>query len=116
MCKNTYNNMEVLNWDETAELLTSATGWEWSGEDVRSAGERIVNAERLFNARWGIGRADDTLPRRFLEKPAGPQDSPSAGSVVELQPMLDEYYATRGWDQETGLPTPDKRRELGLEG
>jgi len=116
VCKNTYNNMEVLNWDETAELLTSATGWEWSGEDVRSAGERIVNAERLFNARWGIGRADDTLPRRFLEKPAGPQDSPSAGSVVELQPMLDEYYATRGWDQETGLPTPDKRRELGLEG
>jgi aldehyde:ferredoxin oxidoreductase len=96
--------MEVLNWDETAELLTAATGWEWTGEDVRIAGERIVNAERLLNARFGIGRADDTLPRRFLEEPDGPPDSPSAGSVVELQPMLDEYYATRGWDQQTGIP------------
>lgn len=116
VCKNTYNNMEVLNWDETAELLTAATGWEWSGEDVRMAGERIVNAERLLNARFGIGRADDTLPRRFLEEPAGPPDSPSAESVVELQPMLDEYYTARGWDQKTGLPTPEKVRELGLEG
>ncbi len=116
VCKNTYNNMEVLDWDETAELLTTATGWEWTGEDVRKTGERIVNAERLINARFGIGRTDDTLPRRFLEEPAGPPDSPSAGSVVELQPMLDEYYVARGWDKKTGLPTAGKLQELGLEG
>ena len=63
VCKNTYNNMEVLNWDETAELLNAATGWDLSGEDVRRIGERIVNLERAFIAREGITRADaPTVP------------------------------------------------------
>ncbi len=114
ICKNVYNNMEVLDWDETAELLEAAIGGTWTGEDVRCAGERIVNAERMINVHLGIGRADDTLPRRFLEEPAGPSDSPSAGSVVELEPMLDEYYAARGWDGVTGHPTAEKLAELGL--
>jgi aldehyde:ferredoxin oxidoreductase len=115
VCKNTYNNMEVLDWDGTAELLNAATGWDLSGEEVRRIGERIVNLERLFIAREGITRADDTLPRRFLQEPLGPADSPSAGAVVELDAMLDEYYQARGWDVETGLPTSAKLKELGLE-
>lgn len=115
VCKNIYNNMEALNWEETAELLSAAIGSEWAGEEVRTVGERIVNLERLLNVRWGVGRRDDTLPRRFLEEPAGPSDSPSAGSVVELSQMLDDYYAVRGWDVETGVPTRAKLRELDLE-
>jgi aldehyde:ferredoxin oxidoreductase len=115
ICKNIYNNMEILDWNETAEVLQAVTGEAFTGEEVRQVGERIVNAERLINARFGIGRKDDTLPKRFLEEPAGPPDSPSAGSVVELEPMLDDYYAARGWDVETGLPTADKLRELGLQ-
>jgi len=114
VCKNTYNNMEVLDWDETAELLTAATGDDWTGESVRLAGERIVNTERLINARFGMDRRHDTLPKRFLEEPAGPIDSPSAGSVVELESMLDEYYAARGWDLVTGLPTDSKLKELEI--
>ena len=113
-CKNTYNNMEVLNWDETADLLNAVTGWDLCGEEVRRIGERIVNLERAFIAREGITRADDSLPRRFLEEPIGPPTSPSAGSVVELEPMLDEYYKARGWDVETGLPTQAKLEELKL--
>ena len=116
VCKNVYNNMEVLDWDETAEVVNAATGWNPSGEEIRRAGERIVNAERIINARFGIRRAHDTLPRRFLEEPAGPPESPSAGSIVELEPMLDEYYAARGWDTGTGLPTQSKLEELGLGG
>ena len=114
VCKNTYNNMEVLSWDETAELLKAATGWDFSGEEVRRIGERIVNLERLFIAREGITRRDDTLPRRFLEEPLPEGSGPSSGSVLELEPMLDEYYRARGWDVESGLPTEEKLRELGL--
>ena len=116
VCKNTYNNMEVLDWEETAELLTAALGESWTGEEIRQVGERIVNAERIINARFGMGRKDDTLPKRFLEEPAGPKSSPSAGSVVELEPMLDEYYAARGWDAQTGLPTRETLSRLSLEG
>lgn len=113
-CKNTYNNMEVLSWDQTADLLNATTGWALVGEDVRAMGERIVNLERVFLNRRGITRADDTLPRRFLEEPLGPATSPSAGSVVELEPMLNEYYALRGWDNDTGVPTAEKLEELQL--
>jgi aldehyde:ferredoxin oxidoreductase len=114
VCKNTYNNMEVLDWQGTAELLQAATGWDITGEEVRRIGERIVNLERLFIAREGITREDDTLPRRFLEEPLPEGSGPSTGSVLELEPMLDEYYRARGWDVETGLPTQEKLEELGL--
>jgi aldehyde:ferredoxin oxidoreductase len=38
---------------------------------------------------------------------------PAKGHVVELDPMLDEYYALVGWDTQ-GVPTPERLRELGL--
>jgi aldehyde:ferredoxin oxidoreductase len=115
VCKNTFNNMEVLDWNGTAELLEAATGWKFTGEEVRQIGERIVNLERLFIAREGITRQDDTLPRRFLREPLPEGSGPSSGSVLELEPMLDEYYHARGWDAETGLPTAETLRSLGLD-
>jgi len=113
VCKNTYNNMEVLDWEETAELLQALTGWNMSGDEVRRIGERIVNLERLFIGREGITRADDVLPQRFLREPL-PNGGPSTGSTVDLEPMLDEYYQARGWNVETGLPSQEKLKELGL--
>jgi aldehyde:ferredoxin oxidoreductase len=60
-----------------------------------------------------VTRSDDTLPARFLQEPL-PESNPSAGAVVELDPMLDEYYRARGWDVASGLPTVEILRELGL--
>lgn len=28
--------------------------------------------------------------------------------------MIDDYYAARGWDKETGIPTREKLHDLGL--
>jgi aldehyde:ferredoxin oxidoreductase len=45
-------------------------------------------------------------------------DGPAQGMVIEretLETMKDAYYAFRGWDKATGIPTPDKLRELGLQ-
>jgi aldehyde:ferredoxin oxidoreductase len=114
VCKNLYNNMEIMDWDETAAWLRAMTGFDVTGNDVRLAGERIVNLERQFNAREGIGRKDDVLPERFLREPLR-ASGPSRGAVLELAPMLDEYYRARGWDVSSGLPAADKLRELGLE-
>ena len=47
------------------------------------------------------------LPRRFMEEPL--PEGGSQGSVVkkeELDKMLNEYYALRGWNAE-GKPSPD---------
>ena len=111
MCKNTLCSMQTLDFDEIAEIYNSLTGFEMTGKDIMQAGERITNVERIYNMLCGIRKEDDTLAKRFLEEPLPEECGPSAGSVIELKPMLDE----RGWDVETGVPTRAKLEELGLE-
>ncbi|HEX7394883.1 MAG TPA: aldehyde ferredoxin oxidoreductase C-terminal domain-containing protein, partial [Anaerolineaceae bacterium] len=81
-----------------------------TGELIR-VGERVYNLERLYNNRQGFTRADDTLPPRLLNEPS--PDGPSKGWVSHLEPMLEEYYRSRGWDQQ-GVPKPRKLEDLGL--
>jgi len=102
-----------IYWPDIAAALEAATGMDMPVERLKLVGERIYNLQRCYNALHGITRADDRLPRRFTDEP-----SPSGnaeGQVVELEPMLEEYYQLRGWDPETGWPTVEKLRQLGLE-
>ena len=92
-------------------LLNAATGAGYDLEELVRAGERTVNAERLFINGAGFSAKDDTLPRRILEQPL--PDGPAKGQVCELDRMLPEYYQLRGWDIE-GRPTYVKVDELGL--
>ncbi len=96
-----------------AGIYNQVTGLDIDGASLLKAGERIVNLERMFNVREGIGRKDDTLPKRFLEETL--TAGPSKGHTVDLEPMLDEYYSMRGWDVRTGIPKAEKLRELGIE-
>ena len=99
--------------EQLAKLIPFVSKFEFSSQELAKIGERINNIERLFNVREGFSRKDDTLPERFLSEPL--PDGPSKGSVVNLDPMLDEYYEARGWSLENGYPTEKKLRDLGLE-
>lgn len=94
-----------------SRMVCAVTGWELSGEDLIKAGERIVNLERILNLDMGIGPETDVLPPRFLKEPLS--EGPCAGEIVYLKDMLEEYYAHRNWPQ--GVPSADKRKELGLQ-
>jgi aldehyde:ferredoxin oxidoreductase len=98
--------------DYLARALSAVTGVQYSTGEIHRIGERIWNLERLYNLREGFTRADDTLPRRLLEEPA--TAGPTQGWVVHLQPMLNEYYRARGWD-DNGVPTPAAIKRLGLD-
>ncbi|NWF97217.1 MAG: aldehyde ferredoxin oxidoreductase family protein [Candidatus Thorarchaeota archaeon] len=101
--------------EDFARVLPLVTGIEQLGsvkELVRIA-ERQVTLKRLFNAREGIRREDDRLPDRFTKEPM--PDGPGKGQLVNLDPMLDDYYRHRGWDVSTGLPTPETLRRLSLD-
>ena len=111
-CKNIMENMEILTFDRAAEVIEATTGMRLSAAEVRRIGERIVNIERAFNVREGIRRRDDTLPRRFREETL--PEGRSKGTIFEQEPMLDEYYAERGWDLEAGMPTRETLESLGL--
>ena len=95
-----------------AKALSAATGEEFSHDDLLNTGERICNLERSYNVREGLRRKDDTLPKRFLREPY--PEGGSKGVVVPLDQMLDDYYAARGWDKDTGIPTQQKLKSLGL--
>ncbi len=95
----------ALSEVEYANMLSAATGVDYSTEEFRKCGERIWNLERLFNIRAGFTRKDDCLPERFFE--SGGLDR------AEFKKTLDEYYNLRGWD-ENGVPTREKLKELNL--
>jgi aldehyde:ferredoxin oxidoreductase len=94
------------------ELYRAVTGRLLEEEEAYLIAERITNIERLFNVREGLGRVDDTLPKRLLTEPM-PTGS-STGSFVSLTPMLEEYYTLMGWDAD-GIPTSERLQQLGLE-
>ncbi len=93
--------------------LNAVTGADYTLEELVRAGERIVNAERLFLVRAGFGRKDDSLPPRLLREPL--PDGPARGMVCHLDEMLEHYYRVRGWTPD-GVPTAEKLAELGLGG
>jgi aldehyde:ferredoxin oxidoreductase len=95
-----------------ARLLSAVTGISYQPQDLHIIGERIWNLERLYNLREGYSFNDDTLPDRLLNEPV--KSGPSKGHVVNLEPMLAEYYRFRGWDL-TGVPGSKKLNDLGLE-
>jgi aldehyde:ferredoxin oxidoreductase len=92
------------------EMVNQATGSHYTPEGLLEAAERVYTLERLFLTKAGIGRADDTLAPRMAEPmPAGPIQ----GETFELDRLLDDYYAERGWDAD-GIPTREKLEALGV--
>lgn len=102
-----------MSLKELSQLVNGATGFDYATvKDFELTGERISTLSRLFNVREGLSRSQDTLPERSLSHPL--PSGPAKGHVVELDPLLDEYYELVGWD-ENGVPTPSRLRELGLD-
>ena len=101
----------VITIDYFLPVLESATGAGYDRESLLRAGERIWNQERLFNLKAGLTKDDDSLPSRMLKDPM--PMGPAKGKVVDLEPMLAEYYQVRGWDK-NGVITQEKLVDLGL--
>ncbi|MDP6226935.1 MAG: aldehyde ferredoxin oxidoreductase C-terminal domain-containing protein, partial [Dehalococcoidia bacterium] len=102
--------------DLTSKCLAQAVGWEdFSAQEALDVGERITNLMRLVYARRGFLKSDefDISPKHLEPPPAGP----SKGLSIEpyLPAMVDEYYRLLGWNVDTGLPTPETLKRLGME-
>jgi aldehyde:ferredoxin oxidoreductase len=99
---------------ESADLLARVTGWDVTGDELRTTARRIVTAKKLFNVREGWTDAEDTLPKRFLSEGLSASGNGEARlRQQDLQAMIQAYYAARGWDRR-GWPLPRTTDELGL--
>jgi aldehyde:ferredoxin oxidoreductase len=101
-------------FEEWAGLLSSVTGWDVDGAELRRTARRIVLAKRVYNIREGWRPADDWLPERLLSEPLRLASGREAGlTPVRLQAMIDAYYTARGLDDQ-GQPGQDQLTDLRL--
>ena len=105
--------------EDFVQLLSRATGVDFSLADLTRAAERKTLLERSFNAREGIRRIDD-YPHPFHHQLKYGKEHPRYDyskfkySIEDYDKVLDEYYRLRGCDQATGIPTREKLESLGL--
>ena len=101
-------------FEEWASLLSSVTGWDVDGAELRRTARRIVLAKRVYNIREGWRPADDWLPERLLSEPLRLASGRVAGLTPErLRAMIDAYYAARGLDEQ-GRPDEAQLTDLRL--
>jgi aldehyde:ferredoxin oxidoreductase len=104
----------ALPMDRYVEAVRAITGWNTSLFEIMKVGERATALARLFNTREGLGPADDTLPQRYFSPMSGGPLDGVAIPKEEFQAAVKMLYSMRGWDPETGRPTPGKLHELGI--
>jgi aldehyde:ferredoxin oxidoreductase len=103
-----------LSLDDYSNYLHASSGESFSKEDFLKIAERIETLIRMFNNREGFTRKEDTLPYRTLNEPL--PDGPAKGQCIgeeNLNKMIDEYYALRGWDA-SGVPTQETLKKYEL--
>jgi len=110
-----------------AALFSAGTGVETSEDTLFEFARRVKNLERAYNAREGMTRDMDSLPKKFMDQPItyarfDYQDVNNIRKVQQtsvlasdkFEKMKDEYYALRGWDIATGIPTRETLEQNGL--
>jgi aldehyde:ferredoxin oxidoreductase len=95
-------------------ILNAATGWNMTMKEYMQVGERAIDLTRAFNAREGLTRSDDQLPKRMMEPLPDGQFAGKPFTQEMLDSMLDNFYELRGWDKKTGIPTRAKLERIGL--
>src|SRR5881398_3592156 len=115
MCRFTtklFNSPSLPGYEEFADQVANVTGIELTNEAIDRIGLNVMGVERLINAKLGITRADDTLPKRWFEEAIGV--GPYKGEKIdrgEFDKMLSRFYEVSNLTEE-GLPKPEWRGEL----
>lgn len=100
---------------ETVEMINAVTGWGVTVDELMEVGARRLNLFRVFNAREGLNRNADKLPKKFFKQLQG--TGPTAGIALtheEIESALDAYYKFAGWTND-GVPTRDTLKKHDVE-
>jgi aldehyde:ferredoxin oxidoreductase len=106
---------QLFGPQDMADLMTAATGWNVSVDDIQTIGRRRLNLMRAYNAREGLTRDHDTLPKKLFTKPlSGGRTDGMTLDPDELEMAITHYFELAGWDVETGIPRRATLEEVGL--
>jgi len=101
--------------EQLPDILAAVTGWETGTVEILRVAERTLTMTRLFNTREGFTAADDNLPKRFFQPKRNGALSTKLYDAEQLERAKSYYYTLMGWTEKTGIPTPEKLQELGIE-
>jgi len=111
------SSWQLFSPDDCVRLVNTITGWDdFTIDEMLLVGERRLNMLRAFNAREGIDRTADKLPQKFFKTLQG--DGPSSGVALDIEEVMQAqewYYEMSGWNPDSGNPTTDTLKKLGLE-
>jgi len=103
--------------EEAVNFVKHVTGWsDFSLDELMTVGERRLNMLRAFNAREGLDRKADKLPKKFFKALQG--EGPTGGVALaqaEMDAAQDKYYEYAGWDKASGNPTRETLKRLELD-
>lgn len=105
---------QLLGMEDLAGVISAVHGEELTVQDLMTLGARRLNMLRAFNAREGITREQDTLPKRLFEPLEGGPSDGKALDREQFEAALSTYYEMAGWDPVTGNPTAETLDGLGL--
>jgi len=115
ICRLFWGELDVMP-EEYVAALNYVTGWHTSESELMRLSEKIWNLTRahFIQRNGGPGRLHDMPPARYYEEeiPSGPAKGKKL-TVEQINMLLDEYYAARGWDNK-GNPTAEILNDLGL--
>ncbi|MHA1693963.1 MAG: aldehyde ferredoxin oxidoreductase family protein [Candidatus Helarchaeota archaeon] len=101
---------------ELAEVYELVTGIPMTEEYLMKRAEAITTLSKCFNIREGATRKDDHPPPKYFKE--AHTKGPAKGVTLKedgFQKLLTGYYKARGWDEDTGIPTDEKLKELELD-
>jgi aldehyde:ferredoxin oxidoreductase len=100
--------------EEVLASVNAATDWDATLDDLLTIGERATNMARVFNAREGFTRKDDTLPERLFSPLENGALAGESFPREELEIALTKLYQIKGWQSETGIPTRERLEALSI--
>lgn len=116
-----YNHpVEGIHIPQWKDFIKSATGRDYSENDLRDAARRVMLLERCYNTREGLRRMDDYPFYLWWEKKYGEPHPVYSGDQIPLTEenydrVLNEWYTMRGIDLKSGIPTAEELRRCGLD-
>jgi aldehyde:ferredoxin oxidoreductase len=111
-----WSQLDYINLEDIAELLSSATGIEFTTNKLEEIAMRQLSMEKAINLKLtGFSRKDDMPDERELNEPIkfGKLDGWKFDKD-KLNAMLDRYYDLHGWDRKTSYPTRETLEKYGL--
>ncbi|MFP4532507.1 MAG: aldehyde ferredoxin oxidoreductase family protein [Desulfobacterales bacterium] len=100
-----------LSATQAISIVNAITGFDYTLEEIMQAGRRLWYLKRGLTNLFGARAEDDQVPGRLMTEM---DDGPTAGSLPDMELMLQEFYELRGIHP-NGIPDPAvlEKQELG---